>query len=270
MFKAYLSKRFPHLKAFLILFLDFIHLVKGNRKLILIYSKGKSGTTTLAESLKRSGVQRVYQVHNLDKEIIKERIEKFKRVNSRIPNSLVNGLFLRIALKYYQNFNEISIITLVRDPIDSLVSSYFQNRPNFHTSLSKSEDILRQLKKSDLSLDDWFNRELTTFFEINPFEKFDANKGCEIFDIDTNIKLLLLKTTKINSSESLISRFLEVDDFKIEKLNEASSRPDYPLYKETKESLRLDKLKIEKLLKEKSMIFFSKLEIEKIKSYGQR
>ena len=269
MFKSYLSRRHPYIKAILLLFLDFTYLATGNKKLILIYSKGKSGTTTLAESLKRNGVKRVYQFHNLDKEVIKKRIGKFKRVNSRIPNSLVNGLFLRIALKYYQKFNEISIITLVRDPIDSLVSSYFQNRANFHKSLFKSEDIKRHLKESDISLDEWFNRELITFFEVNPFERFDVNKGYEIFNIDKNIELLLLKTTKINSSENLISEFLKVVDFKIEKLNEASSRSDYPLYKETKDSLRLDKLQIEKLLKEKSMIFFSKQEIEKIKSYGQ-
>lgn len=270
MLKSYLSKRHPFIKAVLILFLDLTYLATGNKRLILIYSKGKSGTTTLAESLKRNGVKRVYQFHNLDKAIIQERIQKFKKANSRIPSSLINGIFLRIALKYYKGYNEISIITLVRDPIDSLVSSYFQNRQNFYKNSCKPEDIIQYLKESDISLDKWFSRELIAFFDINPFEKFNVRKGYQILIVDSNTKLLLLKTAKINSSENLISKFLRVEDFKIEKMNEASTRSDYQLYKEVKENLRMDKLKIENLMKEKSMIFFSKPEIQKLKSYVKK
>ena len=184
--KDIISRKYPKFKAAVTLIIDFLFFILGEKELVLVYSKGKSGTTTLAESLKKNGLKRVYQFHNLDEKIIKHRIKSFKKINARIPNSLINGLFLKVTLKYFSKYNKISIITMVRDPIDSLVSSYFQNKKNFYKQMIDKKDILKHLENSTISLDEWFERELICHFNVNPFEKFDTKKGFHAIIFEPN------------------------------------------------------------------------------------
>ena len=189
---------------------DIIHR-KRNR--VVIYTLGKCGSTSVQFSLcKYLKTSRVNQAHFLsEKELAKLRKDQFASLHLRAKR--VNT---KLSKAQPQN---VEFITIVRNPFDRDLSSFFQNRnwyKKFDTNSSNLKDYLN--KNSDMSLN-WIFDELIPNFglRIEDFENLPENGRW--IDLSSGSRLLVLRYELLR--ESLEYHF---PGFNLMRLNSADQK----------------------------------------------
>lgn len=253
---------------------------------VLIYQFGKVGSSTLRESLRRSPLQRpVYQVHRLSKEGIGNYQEKYvKFPNSRdLADCLAIAQTLRVKLDLEKrhttdaNVPKISVITITRDPIAAMLSSFFQTLDNKRANQFRRIDgtldvdlilkvIHRQFKKFDESTNricTWFDRELHTTLGIDVFAyPFDPNQGYQVIQTST-VDVLLLRLEDLNRiGAQVISEFLGLPTpLELRSYNQRDRQGMSETYEYVKANLNLPKAVCRKIYRSRyASHFYSKPE----------
>lgn len=188
-------------------------IVRNRKNRIVIYTLGKCGSTSVQFSLcKYLKTSRVDQAHFLsEKELSKLRKDQFASLHLRANR--VNA-----KLKATQPLN-VTFITIIRNPFDRDLSSFFQNRDwykKFDMNSSNLKDYLN--KNSDMSLN-WIFDELILNFGLSIEDFENLPKNGRWIDLSSGAKLLVLRYEHLR--ESLEYHFPGLD---LMRLNSADQK----------------------------------------------
>lgn len=227
---------------------------------VLIYQFGKVGSSTVRKSLRQSALPNpIYQVHSLSD----AGIQRYEAKRQQFPHSRYIAECLAISKSLRRKINNLGtdsvplrIITLTREPIALLISSFFEAQSD---RLSKSLDddnhlvleeimkkIRRQLKRFDESSNrvcTWFDRELNATFGIDIFaHPFSPEMGYQIIR-QGNIELLLLRLEDLNQCGSqVLAEFLQLDQpLSLISVNQRDKKEFADLYQTLKETIQIPK-----------------------------
>jgi len=194
----YLRKR----SAFISYWYTYLLLIKNaEKRALLVYTMGKVGSSTITQSLDNEleGYS-VYQLHwltsdnlhldmNFHRALYKKHADVIQKKSNSLPDYIVMGFYIRNKLAKLVNVeNDLKICTLVRDPVERNISSFFQNLTTFYgydvkkRLESQDEDsIVEELK--DIFLKDYAVNNGISFIDCDPLTWFE-NELEEVFEID--------------------------------------------------------------------------------------
>lgn len=267
-----LKKRFE----FVALLHTYLVLAKHAKpNILLVYTMGKVGSSTvtylLEDQLQNTSV---YQLHWLSQKNLRAdkrfhrilykknrksvSIEKY-RVS---PDYIRHGFFVRKRIKRLFNQNEeLKICTLVRDPIERNISSFFQNLKIFFgydvaekLKEKRKEEIVDELisiflenyisgnRKNFLDCDSltWFDQELKEVFGLNVFQyPFNKDRGFDLYS-EKNTSLLIMRLENLNECfQDAMSSFLGKSVQITESRNKADNKEYGDVYTMLKERIEL-------------------------------
>lgn len=244
--------RVTHLYHFLRLWKEDL----GKKGKIVVYQMGKVGSTTIWRSLESSSLDvPVYHIHNLSPGVIDRRVEYGKVNFSKrrfIYHEFIQSEYLRRELDRGQIDRSWYVVTLARDPIAQMISSFFQKLTEIPLGLDYREEIKRAGK--DNTLNKLIERFHTSYVYNrdweHPFEWFDhelrdnlgvdismgpvlSNKGYHIYNGATTTKVLLLKLELLDDCHrNAFQEFLGLRNFKLVDSNVGSQKLYKDIYKE--------------------------------------
>ena len=240
-----------------------------NSKVILVYTMGKVGSTSIYYSLKKIFKWKVIFIHRMIKENIEEYNKVFIDSNLKPHRSKIGELFLKKI-----DSKNVKIITLIREPIGRNISDFFQDLPVYLKNYTmvdyyNDQDIIDQFMSNyphDIPLN-WFDNEFFATTKIDVFNShFDTEKKfCHLKKEDVEV-LLIRVDLEDEEKEKLINDFLQLKEFKIERHNVASAKYYSFKYKSFLKNCTFNKEYITKMLDSKyCKHFYSEKEINSLK-----
>lgn len=246
--------------------LDFVR--ETGKLPIMVYQMGKVGSRTIVDSLYQYGFES-WHIHYLSKKFNKW-IEKREPITFLEAVDQVAG----------NRMEKIKVISLVRNPIERNVSSFFQNIENFHPELVRGyrdgsvsiEKIIEVffhrhgIEDHDQPLT-WWNRELKGMLNVDIFRsKFPKEKGYCIYQTD-KVDLLLIKLEKLNEcAEEAFKKFLGIEQFKIKESNKGDNKTYSDIYQDFKNKIKFPSHYVIKYLESReTRYFYTDEEIESMK-----
>lgn len=186
---------------------------------------GKVGSCSVGNTLRAIlSNQLIYNVHGLTIEGIKS-TEAFQNKRYAKAHEVID-----ILSKY--PFLRMKIITLVRDPVVTVISSVFQSFkqyfPNDNYSTISVGEIINKIVtvKPDYWLE-WYSREFNKFCNFNIYSvPFMHSQGYQIY-IKNNCDILLIRLENLNDCfNSAMSDFLNIDPDNI-LIHNSSAKKEY-------------------------------------------
>ncbi|GAA4826801.1 putative capsular polysaccharide synthesis family protein [Algivirga pacifica] len=234
-------------------------LLENKKEIVLIYSIGKVGSSSVYSSIKSSEVNiPTFHLHSLAPERIEEQKEYYRSgVRNSVPFHLIQSTAMLEALKSYNG--KIYLLTPIREPISRELSSIFQDSFNFSNS---KDDLKNDLSStvndkvkdlvSELPEYEWFERELKQVFNIDIFDvnfDFDPDQGY-LYQTYDNLDFCLVRAENLNQSFRDITKkmFGEHNSISLSSANEASDKFYNTSYIEIKKEISLDEEQLEKVV----------------------
>lgn len=262
-----------------------------NKEPVIVYQMGKVGSTTVCNSLQKAlkNVE-VYQVHTLTRDGIKRAENMYKNNSHRNRNiyeHLLESQYLRKQLdKGLERKNKWKVVTLVRDPIAKIISSFFQaleSRLGYDyktkSEILKVEDIVEELierffKKINgyEKILTWFDRELEPVFGIDVYSReFPKSKGYKIYETEY-VDLLVVRLENFNEClRDAFKEFLDLNEFNLVAENVGSKKSYRDIYQAFLDSIVLPENYIDKMYNSKYVHhFYNQEEIEVFKTKWRR
>ena len=201
----------------------------------LVYSSHKTSTQTMINSLSKSKYK-TFHIHHLDN----LRLQK-----NNIDTSKENVIEeLKIYNKKYKK--KLKIISLIRNPVDRLMSSFFQSHYNDEIRLLKVNEIETTIMKYPINvlcnifieklknktLPNYYESlyELSDIFQIDIIQNLTKKDNYYYYENDL-IELYVLDFTKINNLK-YINHSLNTKILKIVPDNLSVNKKYYPIYTE--------------------------------------
>lgn len=223
---------------------------------IIIYQMGKVGSTTIWRSLESSNLDvPIYHIHNLSPDIINKRVE-YGKVNFLkrrfIYHEFIQAEYLRHEIDKERINRSWRVVTLARDPIAQMVSSFFQK---LETEIPLGLDYREKIKTvgKDSTLEElierfhtsyvynpdwehpfeWFNHELRDNLGIDILmEPSLADKNYHVYSATTS-EVLLLKLESLNDCyQNAFQEFLGLRNFNLVESNVGSQKLYKDIYRE--------------------------------------
>lgn len=250
-----------------------------NKKPIIILTPGKTGSSSVYYTLKKSiRIYNVFHIHYFTSSSI-DNAKQNHLISDRksVPLHLIVSELLLNKIKNYKG--TLKIITILREPISRSISSFFQNidfymnsieYPNLIINESKSIKIIEKLISSSVDeINIWINTEIRENFNIDIY-KSDFTENKFIIYKNGKIELLLLRVEDLNNVfENATKEFLN--------LNKGLSLMNYNIgfkkyyssqYKSIQNKIRLNDEIIDKIFSSKYISHFYKNDINQlIKNY---
>ena len=238
---------------------------------ILIYQMGKVGSTTIWHSLEQLGLKApIYHIHTLNPEHIQQKLRKIRENFSQsrfIYLDVVQAAYLQNQL-IHENFDHPwSVITLVRDPMRQILSSFFQQlekelklgndyRPRVKTEGYDKvlDEIISRFKKEyvhNLNRQHpftWFEHNLERHLNIDIFSFSPlAGTDFQIYE-GSKVRVLLLKLESLNDCyQQAFKSFLGIDNFRLISANVGNQKRYKDLYKQFLNHIELPQSYIERI-----------------------
>jgi hypothetical protein len=174
---------------------------------IVVFGVAKSGTTAIAEALKRAGYAPVFHVHDLDPALLAAEEMEYGRHERPWRNWDAQCVLERPATRAAP----WNVISTVREPIGQTVSAFFHRGPR-NGYLSRDTTMTSFLEQfgdrwQSLQLG-WFESHLATTLGIDVYEfPFDPAKGYAIIETPT-VRLLLLRLEGFAVAPRALAEFL--------------------------------------------------------------
>ena len=235
---------------------------------VLVYQMGKVASSTVADSLVRTGRFPVFQIHSLNPDNIDQMLNERRAKGWCLPQvgDLNSNFFDRFIKPGYS----VKIITLVREPISRNISAYFQNLDVIWQTTNAHEKIgLDGLIKGFLDRYPhsepltWFDKEFRIVLGIDIYEyKFDHNLNYLQIKKDP-YEILVLKCDMDDAmKENIIEKFLGLKDFSLVPQNISAQKSYSVVYQNFVNEIRLPKSYIDQMLDSKyAQHFFSPEEV---------
>ncbi len=223
---------------------------------VLVYQMGKVGSSSIEASLEHCNIPS-WHIHTFDDN------EEFQMYRNTSDVGCFFDWHIRAAyrltlshrLRILKKRDHIKIITLVRDPVATVVSRFFQDlhiqliegKKNnaIHGDMDATLNHLIDAFDNKLRHDyftEWFDRELKRQFGVDVMPHLTdptqthwriQEKGCDV---------LLMKCEAINQSAEVLGAFLDQTDFSLQSSNEASNKWYSALYQRFKETYPFERL----------------------------
>jgi hypothetical protein len=252
---------------------------KQGLETLFIHQMGKVGSTAIVSSLHACGYPqqaKIIQTHFLSPQgrSFVENLEiegqgGWNNLPARTKNFLVFSRVVGQMLQdgYLQDHRS-NVITLVRDPVATNLSGFFHNYlwwpPDLEQqSRARTGDYLSQLNQRfmhsyphDVPLT-WFDLEMKPLFGIDVYAaEFPKESGYKIYHGE-HANLLLLKLEKLKDcAREAFNEFLGINDFRLERANEASDKWYADLYQEFKREVSLPESYLDRLYESPYMEHF--------------
>ena len=231
---------------------------------ILDLQPAKVGSTSVFESLLKSQVNCIHSHILASDWVVKE-----------ISAERAAGISI------LRDIEKIRIISMVRDPISRDISAYFSCFQEYilydivqsDTYKGINDYLDRHTKVGDYgAIFEWFNMEIKKIFGIDVLEyDFNKEKGYQIIQKD-NVELLLVKAEQLDFCQDIIGKFVEVEDFKVERKNVGSEKLCKFVYDEVKKRIEIPKYILDFYYKENKAMdhFYTAEEKEKLRKKWSR
>lgn len=203
---------------------------------ILVYQMGKVGSYGIYSSLKRVYPGAVLHAHHFHAQHHDHRIRYlYKR-------TMESGRPLRL-------------ITLVREPLGQMMSSFFENFDyHFDHMAYRDQQTPEQLLESFMKMkrldggEHWFNTNMKPVLGVDIFKlPFDREKGYQTYE-NGPIEILLMQCELEDTiKEHLISEFLELPQFQLNRANEGKGKLYAKRYRDFKTHARFSANYLEQL-----------------------
>ncbi|PDO09565.1 MAG: hypothetical protein BLM47_11680 [Candidatus Reconcilbacillus cellulovorans] len=246
--------------------LDYIRVTNGLP--IMVYQMGKVGSRTIVDSLYQHGFES-WHIHYLSKKF-------YKWLERREPITFLDAVH-QVA---NDRMDRIKVISLVRNPLERNVSSFFQNIERFHP------DLVRGYRDGSVSIEEiievffqrhgiedhdqpltWWDRELKGMLNFNVFEeKFPKEEGYCIYHT-READILLIKLEKLNEcAEEAFEKFLGIKYFRIKESNRGNKKSYYDIYQDFKNKIKFPIQYVNKYLEAREIRhFYTDEEIESMR-----
>jgi len=204
---------------------------KRKPPLILVYSLGKVGSSTLYYTLKKYfPKENVKHVHFLSDYALNEMLPKTNHTRHIKP-----GFEIREMVKAFKKENRpVKIITLVRDPFAREISNFFQNLVDFVPGsldeYTKKELFAHFNEKVNFNYQlEWFDKEFIRYTGINIYTyPFNHKKGYTIIK-KSGFHILAFKLESLNFTYShALKKFLGKKINQLEVSNKSSQKVGVP------------------------------------------
>ncbi|OUS01645.1 hypothetical protein A9Q86_07705 [Flavobacteriales bacterium 33_180_T64] len=230
---------------------------------ILIITPGKVGSSSIYETIKGKLKNHVYHIHQFSEDSINNAISRnLKSDRKSRPLHLIISKLLRKKIEAYKG--DIFIITIVREPISRLISSFFQNTEVYKSQIEDRnleinskrsiELIYNEFDKSFCEeVEQWFDSEIKNNFGIDVFsDKFDYKKKYVIKHHKNN-HLLLLRMEDMNEVfPTAIQELLNLKSpLKLSNTNVGEMKHYGEVYYDIKSNLKFSDDVIEKVINSK-------------------
>lgn len=250
-----------------------------NKKPIIILTPGKTGSSSVYYTLKKSiGIYNVFHIHYFTPSSI-DNAKQNHLISDRksVPLHLIVSELLLNKIKNYNG--TLKIITILREPISRSISSFFQNidfymnsieYPNLIINESKSIKIIEKLISSSVDeINNWINTEIKENFNIDIY-KSDFTENKFIIYKNGKIELLLLRVEDLNNVfENATKEFLNLNKgLSLMNYNIGSKKYYSSQYKSIQNKIRINDEIIDKIFSSKYILHFYKNDINQlIKNY---
>lgn len=241
---------------------------------VLIYQMGKVGSDSLYHSLKRIRAMNVTSIHRMNSRNIESVNRRFKNKGSAVFGEVYDGMGESVFKHIIKHKKPVKIITLVREPISRNISAYFHNMDLIEETASAHEllDLDRVvdgfLTKYDHDIPlQWFDVEMKNTLGIDVYQyEFHKERGYKVIQKGGYEVLLLRHDLNDELKSSLVSDFLDIDKFTIERTNVASEKQYAEKYRGFIKKISLPDEYIDKMLCSKyAKHFYSDEELSAIR-----
>jgi len=233
--------------------------VKG-RTPVIVYQPGKVGSTSVTKSLKNYGVSPTYHVHWLN---LKARlIDQFFLAQHVLEGQVLYHLVIK-------RQRPVKIITMVREPINRHIASYFQSIQRHLgledekqlEQLSLEEAMAGFLKRQALAMkspeENWFEKQFNPIVGIDIYQHVFPKEEGALTLRRGNVDVLVFKSELGDSQkERLIADFLHLSQFRIQRANVGESKWYAQLYNEFKEQICLPEAYVDMMLNSRHVRHF--------------
>jgi|SRR5690554_795485 len=268
---------------------------KYSTDFIIIYNMGKVGSTSMYESLiKAFPNQDIYHLHRLNTDYLKQREKMIKsdvygkkHYSRHLTTSLLwKPQWVKSIIETH-DYNNLKIITMVREPISRNISLFFQwidfeeteqsyrfksRNNNYPFDIVTPKNDISELYECffnnfvhDSHLD-WLKTEMNTVINLDLLDSpFNLKNGYSIIQSE-EAEVLVLKLESINSNfKSAMNDFFG-KEFDLINANESTNKDINKVYKEFKKNIKFPELYINTLYESDYMKhFYSDAEIESFK-----
>jgi len=250
---------------------------------IIVLTPGKVGSSSIYKTLKNKTKHPVYHIHRYSPGGIEKMTKIFLDSQRKSkPLHLIISKLLRKKLKNYNN--DVFLITIVREPISRIISSFFQNTEMYKNEvegkkmeidLQKSKALLLEIFQTDICaiVEDWFDKEIKGNFNIDVFaSEYDIAKKYDILH-NNNYHLLLLKMEDLDEVfPNAIQEFLNIDEpLYIENTNVGENKHYAETYQTIKKTLKLTPQVIDQIINSKYFQhFYKNIESNTIKKWSKK
>ncbi|MGJ5642468.1 putative capsular polysaccharide synthesis family protein [Formosa sp. S-31] len=238
------------------------------KDIILVYTMGKVGSSTIYKTIKKHGPKAiVFHVHFLSDRYINE--TDSNRYNYQSNKRLAEKI--RNTIKAFPR-HRIKIISMVREPFSRDISNIFQNPIDFIGNRSLDDvDVLELIhsynsKESHSYTLNWFDKEFKEYTGVDVYElPFDKQKGFSISKTN-GYEILLLKMESLNSiGKQALEEFIGCEIPNLEIENTIEDKPSYKIQKEFKKLYKPEESTVNKISGSKFVNhFYTKEEIKLI------
>ncbi|PKF50687.1 putative capsular polysaccharide synthesis family protein [Enterovibrio nigricans] len=223
---------------------------------VLVYQMGKVGSSSIEASLEQAHIPS-WHIHTFDDNEEFQMYRNTKDVACFFDWHVRTGYKLALAhrRRILQKRETLKIISLVRDPVATVVSRFFQDvhiqfvagkkNEAIHGDIDKTLAHLFQAFDSQIKLDyftDWFDRELKRQFNIDIFQHVHDPSRPYWTMTEGGRDVLLMKCEAINDSADALSSFLSAPDFVLTTSNDSTNKWYSELYHQFKRTYPFEKL----------------------------
>lgn len=223
---------------------------------VLVYQMGKVGSSSIEHTLGERKIPS-YHIHTFDDH------EEFHMYHNKqdvkkffdFKNRAIYRLVLNQRKRILQKREQIKIVTLVRDPIATVLSRFFQDlhlqfiegkkNEAIHNDMDVTYQHLEHCFDNYINLNyfaDWFDNELKRNFNIDVMaQQIDSSQPFFTFS-NNQAEVLLIKCEKLSSLDQEIGHFLNVDNFELKNSNEAKNKWYSNIYQYFKQKYDFSKL----------------------------
>jgi len=268
---------------------QFLRAKAEKKGIVFLYQMGKVGSSTVMTSLYSQGInkkQQLFWVTFLSKAGIQffsdlhaNGFDSKQDLSSRSIRNIYQKKALATAIQQQRQLHRpYKVISLVRDPVATNLSGFFQNYFWWPPALlaqceARSGDYLRELATCfferyphDVPLT-WFDSEMKAVFDIDVFEQdFPATVGYQIYN-GPHADLSLIKLEQLDQCYTqAIGDFLAVPDFRLSKANRADDKWYSTLYREFRDYIRFPKTYLDQMYESKmAQHFYTEQEITRFR-----
>lgn len=205
---------------------------------VLVYQMGKVGSSSIEHTLGERNIPS-YHIHTFDDH------EEFHMYHNKkdvskffdLKNRTIYRIILNHRKRILQKREQIKIITLVRDPIATVLSRFFQDlhlqfiegkkNDAIHRDIATTFKHLEHCFDNNINLNyfaDWFDNELKRNFHLDIMNQQVDNRQLFFSFSNKRAQVMLIKCEQLSALDKEIGEFLNLDDFVLKNSNEAKNK----------------------------------------------